>query len=272
MNSLNKFSNFQILLFLLLNLNVFAQNKIDTSKFVLVEGGTFKMGSKTGDADAQKVHKVKLSSFYIGKYEVTNAEFAKFLNEKGNQIEDDYEWIDLEGVWRNQKCRIYKQNDRFQVEKGYENYPISFVSWYGANAYCAWLGGRLPSEAEWEYAAQSGRKSKQFIKLLKKNKLENFAWFREISGDSVHSVGLKQPNLLGIYDMQGNVAEWCADWYAADFYEKSERQNPVNTTKAQFKVFRGGAWGNDAESLSITHRKGAKPNSRNLLVGFRVAK
>jgi formylglycine-generating enzyme required for sulfatase activity len=236
------------------------------SSLVFVKGGTFKMGSKTGEEDELPVHKVKLSDFYIGKYEVTNGEFVVFLNEKGNQYEDHALWIKPEGKWRNLKCRIYEKDSAFFVEKGYEQYPVNFVNWYGANEYCKWKGGRLPTEAEWEYAAIGGKDAKRGIPLP----VEEKAWYSVNSNNKIHKVGTKKPNVLGIYDMQGSLWEWCADWYDAKYYELSDRKNPLNKMKSDYRVIRGGSWANDEKMLCITNRNAIKPKINKINLGFRV--
>jgi len=236
------------------------------SSLVFVKGGTFKMGSKTGEEDELPVHKVKLSDFYIGKYEVTNGEFVVFLNEKGNQYEDHALWIKPEGKWRNLKCRIYEKDSAFFVEKGYEQYPVNFVNWYGANEYCKWKGGRLPTEAEWEYAAIGGKDAKRGIPLP----VEKKAWYSVNSNNKIHKVGTKKPNVLGIYDMQGSLWEWCAEWYDAKYYELSDRKNPLNKIKSDYRVIRGGSWANDEKMLCITNRNAIKPKINKINLGFRI--
>ncbi len=187
---------------------------------ILVEGGTFRMGSddKNADDDEQPIHSVTLSDFSIGKYEVTNAQFCAFLNEKGNQKEGRAEWINLEGSYRNEKCRISKRSNRFEVERGYEDHPVIYVSWYGARAFCNWLKGKtgknyqLPTEAQWEFAARGGNKSRGY-KYAGSDNLDIVGWYDDNSGGGTHKVGQKRSNELGIYDMSGNVWEWCQDWY-----------------------------------------------------------
>lgn len=128
---------------------------------IFVKGGTFQMGSDES-GDEKPIHSVTVSDFYIGKYEVTNAEFVKFLNAKGNKREGGRTWIYLEGNGEYDKCRIQKSDNQFIVQNGYDNYPVIFVSRYGAKAYCKWLSETtgqnydLPTEAEWEYTAGGG--------------------------------------------------------------------------------------------------------------------
>jgi len=130
-------------------------------EMVQISGGTFQMGSNDGEDDEKPIHSVTVNDFYIGKYEVTNAEFAAFLNVKGNQEEGGTTWLEIESS----NCLIEKSNGDFKARTRYENHPVIYVSWYGAKAYCKWLSEttqqnyRLPTEAEWEYAAKGGNKS-----------------------------------------------------------------------------------------------------------------
>jgi len=240
--------------------NSFAQP--DTG-LVYVPSGSFKMGSKTGEADEQPVHKVKISGFYIGKYEVSNREFAEFLNVKGNQFEHNVLWINIDGHWRDLKCRIYEKDSSFFVEKGYEDYPVNFVSWDAANAYCKWKGGRLPTEAEWEYIAKKFSHSP--------DSLEYYHWHAANSENKIHKIGAGTANLLGIYNLQGNLWEWCADWYDNHYYEKSPRKNPLNMVPNDYKVIRGGSWANNKKMLNPSNRNAIKPNINKINVGFRIA-
>lgn len=242
------------------------------STLVFVKGGSFKMGNKSGEKDELPVHRVKLSDFYIGKYEVTNIEFIEFLNKKGNQYEDHAYWIDTDGKWRGLKCRIYKNNNEFAIEKGYKNHPVNFVSWYGANAYCKWKDGRLPTEAEWEYAARRGVETLNATSLQYTggNKIDELAWYSSNSDKKIHKTGTKYSNALGIHDMQGSLWEWCSDWYDAKYYSKSKRKNPQNLNKADYKVMRGGSWANNKAMLRITNRNALKPNINKINLGFRI--
>lgn len=255
--------------FVLLKKNSEPNNYNEDSLLVFVKGGSFRMGDKTGEKDEIPIHKVKLSDFYIGKFEVSNIEFVEFLNKKGNQYENHSYWIDIDGKWRGLKCRIYNNNNEFFVEKRYENHPANFVSWYGANSYCKWKGGRLPTEAEWEYAA-GGVSTGSTTQKDSNINIDEFAWYASNSGNKIHKTGSKRPNALGIYDMQGSLWEWCSDWYAAEYYSKSKRKNPQNTDKADYKVLRGGSWANDKKMLRLTNRNALKPNINKINLGFRI--
>ncbi|MEN8121955.1 MAG: SUMF1/EgtB/PvdO family nonheme iron enzyme [Bacteroidota bacterium] len=255
-----------------------ANNYNEDSTLIFVKGGSFRMGNKTGEKDEIPIHKVKLSDFYIKKYEVTNADFVQFLNEKGNQYEDHSYWIDMDGKWRGLKCRVYKNDNKFFVEEGYENHPVNFVSWYGANSYCKWKGGRLPTEAEWEYASTSSATHSRGSATYSKGRniqnlninIDEYAWYSGNSNNEINKVGSKKPNALGIHDMQGSLWEWCSDWYDAEFYSKSKRKNPQNIGKADFKVIRGGSWANDKAMLRITNRNALNQNVNKINLGFRI--
>ncbi len=251
--------------FLLLFAFLSAFGQVD-STFVFVKGGKFFMGNDHGQYDERPRHKVRVSSFYVSKTEVTYAQFVKFLNAKGNQFQGNTKWIDLNGKWRTFKCPIYKKNGRFYVKKGFENYPVAFVSWWGAEAFCEWKGGRLPTEAEWEYLARL-----QFnADSIPIDSLRRYAVFRENSGYHPNPVATKQPTRPGIYDLFGNQAEWCYDWYDDHYYQKSKRRNPLGPPDGQMKVVRGGSWATHAKSISPANRRAAGPDNNNITIGFRV--
>ncbi|MBN8680169.1 MAG: SUMF1/EgtB/PvdO family nonheme iron enzyme [Chitinophagales bacterium] len=264
---------------------------------VLVKGGTFTMGDEKGDGDSDEkpTHTVTIKDFYLGKYEVTNAEFIQFLNEKGNQTEGGVEWINLDGKWDDERCRIMKSGSTFSVISGYENYPVIYVSWFGAVAYCNWLkqkkGGeyRLPTEAEWEYAAgngnshtkyswgnddPSGKKGGNVSDLTAKAKYSSWSAFESYRDGYVYTapVGQFDPNSFGLYDMTGNVWEWCADWYDSEYYKNSPAQNPQGPTSGSSRVLRGGSWSPTPEYCRVAYRCRNYPYHRNYSVGFRVAR
>ena len=261
------------------------------SGMVLVRGGTFQMGSTEG-TDEQPVHSVTVSDFYMGKYEVTNAEFVKFLNAKGNQTEGDKTWIDLDGKWEDEKCRIFQSGSSFKVESGYENYPVLYVSWYGATAYCQWLGSqyRLPTEAEWEYAAgngsrhtkyswgngdPSGKKGGNVSDKTAKAKFSYFSAFENYTDGYIYTapVGEFDANDFGLFDMSGNVWEWCSDWYDAEYYKNSPSKDPKGPTSAkEVRVLRGGSWDAYPEYCRVANRNRNNPYYRYYNIGFRVVR
>ncbi len=237
---------------------------------VFVKGGSFDMGSNEND-DETPIHKVTVSDFYIGKYEVTNAQYAAFLNAKGNQKEGGETWIDTNSDYGKNYCQIEEVDGIFQSKVGKEDYPVVCVTWYGARAYAKWVEGRLPTEAEWEYAAQGGNNSKGY-KYSGGNTIDDVAWYDNNShnpdndmygGKGTHKVGTKQPNELGIYDMSGNVWEWCNDWYYENYYSNSPTLNPQGASSGKYRVLRGGSWINRANNCRIGNRDGNNPNISN---------
>jgi formylglycine-generating enzyme required for sulfatase activity len=240
------------------------------SNFVLVESGKIRLGNKHGENDEQPARKIIIKNFYISKFEVTNTQFATFLNEKGNQIEQNAPWIDLNGQWNSLKCRIYEKENKFFVEDGFENFPVNYVNWHGANAYCKWLGGRLPTEAEWEYAAKGGKYfKKKTIHEIEKN-IDQYAWYFNNSEENIHEIGQKKANVLGLFDIYGNLWEWCNDYYNPDYYEKRNRKNPTGPEKGDYRVIRGGSWTNKTEMIKISNRNALLPSSNKINIGFRI--
>ena len=236
------------------------------------------MGSSSGDSDESPVHKVTLDAFSMSKYEITNKQYCAFLNEQGNESEGGREWINLAGSYNGEKCRIYKRFGRFYVKSGYEGHAVIYVSWYGARAYCTWLSKkigkevRLPTEAEWEYAARGGKKSRGYT-YSGSDSIGEVAWY-DVNDDNsvlVQKVGGKSPNELGLYDMTGNVWEWCSDWYDEDYYSSSPSRNPKGSSLGNSKVLRGGSWYTDASFCRVAFRYSYDPDRRDYRYGFRVA-
>ena len=257
---------------LLLSLYTYAQY---LPEFVKVERGSFEMGSSSGYSEESPEHEVTLNSFSMSKYEITNKQYCAFLNEKGNQSEGGTEWLHLEGIYVD-KRKISRESDRFVVESGYEDHPVIYVSWFGARAYCTWLSSkigkevRLPTEAEWEYAARGGKNSRGYT-YSGSNTLGEVAWYDGNSSLKVHKVGGKSPNELGLYDMSGNVAEWCSDWYGKYYYYSSPSRNPKGPSSGSSKVLRGGSWYFHAPYCHVARRDDDNPDIRIIIYGFRVA-
>ena len=253
-------------------------------QMVPVPGGIFTMGSTKKDKDAQDdeqpAHQVRVAAFELGKYEVTNDEFVAFLNEKGNQEEGGATWINLEGNVGIEKCRILFDGKAYAVEKGYERHPVLYVSWYGATAFCQWLSEktrqnfRLPSEAEWEYAARGGNNSKGYT-YAGSNNVDEVAWYTKTTNDKgAQKVGGLKANELGLYDMSGNVYEWCADNYHSD-YTGAPGDGSAWTIggEANSAVLRGGSWDYYDDFLCRSaYRIRIDRNLRYIDVGFRCAR
>jgi formylglycine-generating enzyme required for sulfatase activity len=228
---------------------------IEAAGLVKVDGGTFSMGE---DSSA---HQVTVGSFYMGKYEVTQREYQAIMGTNPSYFKGD-------------------------------NLPVEEVSWYDAVEYCnkrsikdgltpAYRGSgnnivcdftvsgyRLPTEAEWEYAAKGGNKDTQVYEYAGSNSVDTVAWYEGNSGGKTHPVGTKQPNVLGLYDMSGNVWEWCWDWYGA--YSSGAQTNPMGASSGAYRVFRGGSWSLNGQYLRSAYRLYNTPSGRDFSIGFRL--
>jgi len=236
-------------------------------QMVYVQGGTFTMGCTSeqgGDcySDQLPIHRVTLSDFYIGKYEVTQGLWKAVMNNNPSYFtgSDNYpvemvRWNDIVGT-----------SGSYQEIKGIRYYANGFI--YKLNQ----LNGkqyRLPTEAEWEFAARGGNSSKSY-KYSGSNTVGNVAWYLDNSNERTHIVGGKSQNELGIYDMSGNVWEWCGDWYGT--YSSNAQTNPSGPSSGDGRVARGCCWGSSAVYARVSYRLGWIPSSRNYNLGFRLAR
>ena len=244
---------------------------------VLIPAGEFEMGSNDAEAsaDEQPVHTVYVDAFYMDKYEVTNAQYAAFLNAKGKHAEAGHTWWENRHGW----ARIERVGGVYRVKAGYEDHPVTFVSWHGAMAYAAWAGKRLPTEAEWEKAARGGLAGRKYPwgDTIDSSKA-NYNPIRDTT-----AVGSYPANGYGLYDMAGNVQEWCLDEYDADFYAGSPRDNPFSggtiadvinnfTNIETRRVVRGGCWGYIARHVRVASRRGWTPTGMHGNDGFRCVR
>ena len=214
---------------------------------VRVEAGTFTMGAtaemkNTEDSEKPTQRVTLTNDYYIGKYEVTQALWQAVMGDDPSYFKGD-------------------------------NLPVEAVTWDDCQEFIVNLNRitgktfRLPTEAEWEYAARGGNKSRGY-QYSGSNYPSDVAWFWDNSGFDTHAVGTKQPNELGIYDMTGNVCEWCQDWYGA--YSSSSQVNPTGANSGSYRVIRGGYWGYDASYCHSSHRTYASPGSRDISLGLRL--
>jgi sulfatase modifying factor 1 len=242
--------------------------------FKLVPAGEFLMGSTKGNKDEQPVHKVWLDSFWISACEITNRQYADFLNQYGKAQDTLNRVMIQEDKWG-----LKVEGGAWQPQEGYENHPAVCVTWYGAGRFCSYYGYSLPTEAQWEYAARGGTATEYHFGDSELQ-LGEYAWYQansRVGGfwtgrRTSHPVGLKKPNQYGLYDMLGNVWEWCSDWHDGEYYEKSPYKNPPGPTGGTYKIFRGGSWYYDATSLRPANRNFHKPFNWLYNVGFRCVK
>ncbi|OPZ98989.1 MAG: Serine/threonine-protein kinase pkn1 [Bacteroidetes bacterium ADurb.Bin408] len=245
-----------------------------------IQGGTFTMGSSDSEAASDETpHTVTVGNFAMMKHEVTVAEFKKFIDDTGYQTDADKrtgnygsyiwngnQWEKKDGV--NWKCGV---NGSLRPQSEY-NHPVIHVSWNDAVAYAEWLSKktsqtwRLPTEAEWEYAAKGG----QNYKYAGSDNIAAVAWYNDNSGMKTQEVGQKSPNGFGLYDMTGNVWEWCSDWYKDDYYKTSGSSNPQGPSTGSYRVLRGGSWYYEARGCRSTGRDSDSPDDRSGNTGFRL--
>lgn len=217
--------------------------------------------------------------FYISKYEVTNLQFAQFLNE----YKSDSCYIDAKNkeiMITSLSWGLKKENGQWIPQTGYEDYPVVGVSWYGANEFCYFNNYSLPTEEEWEIAAYGGNLFSDFA-YSGSNIIEDIGWFIENSNSTTHQVGLKQSNTLKIFDMTGNVWEWCKDWLFLEYnltdFSGTKVFGLVRTPTYKYKSLRGGSWKNKTNTnaqININHmdirtRWGAIPSEMTNYIGFR---
>ncbi|RYG21514.1 MAG: formylglycine-generating enzyme family protein [Chitinophagaceae bacterium] len=229
-----------------------------------IPGGSFLMGSKTGSADEQPVHKVTLDPFWMSKTEITWDVFELFLY-KDYEVSQSTKPIaaHVDAVTRPTKPYL-----DMTFGMGKQNYPALAMTQYNAIQFCKWLYSRtgvfyrLPTEAEWEYACRAGATGDYYFGNDKKD-LKEYAWFNENSDKKTHQVGEKKPNAWGLYDMHGNVAEWTYDQYIPNFYATSgttDVKNPVATPEKLYPlVVRGGSYDEAAKDLRASARKASDP-------------
>ncbi len=237
-------------------------------EMVFVDGGEFKMGAEDHNDNEKPIHSIRLSSFYMSKYEITNQQFADFLNDI-KCLESGIFEGQLFVQTRLRDVGVEYMNGRFMSKPGKEYYPIVGVTWYGANAYCKWAGGRLPTEAEWEYAAKGGIKSEDYIYSGGRN-MNKLGWTKRNSDMTVHMVGQKDPNEIGLYDMSGNVYEWVYDWYDEAYYGTSDVTNPQGPESGNEKITRGGCFMHSELACRVSRRVPASPMTYGPNAGFRL--
>lgn len=222
----------------------------DAQGMVFVKGGCFDMGDilKDGDPDEKPVHEVCVSDFYIGMYEVTQKQWFKMMNTYPSSLV------------RCEECPV--ENVTYPDVQEFIN---------RLNRTSSVMEYRLPTEAEWEYAARGGEGKYKGSGLIGENDLNNYAWFKTNSDNRPHPVGQKEANSLGLYDMCGNVQEWVSDYYEADYYRSSPVNNPKGASVSQYRVVRGGSFLNSSWGVRTTVRYHFTRDERGREFGFRLA-
>jgi formylglycine-generating enzyme required for sulfatase activity len=238
--------------------------------FVYIPGGTFMMGLESGAASEQPVHETTVAGFLLSDKEITLGQFARFVEDTGYVTDAE----------RNGYCRFWTGTKWEQISgcswktllSSQSSYsPAGGLSWNDAIAFCCWAGLRLPTEAEWEYAARAGSIHRIWAGTDHDVNLPGYAWFRANSGLQSQHAGVGKPNGFGLFDMSGNVWEWCSDWYDEGYYARAFPTNPKGPVNGRVKVARGGSAFSDATRCRVTHRGRYLPDYAHASIGFRPA-
>lgn len=233
------------------------------TEMVVIEGGVFYRGSQDGSRDEMPRHQITLASFALDVHPITNEQFVRFLEVMGGEKDSNHN-----DIIRLRDSRIKRSAGKLSIESGYAKHPVVGVTWYGAVAYAKWVGKRLPTEAEWEIASRGGHEHVLYPtgEDIEKTQANFF------SSDTT-AVMSYAPNGCGLYDMAGNVYEWCNDWYGYNYYEASiqEPDNPQGPLQGVYRVLRGGCWKSLKEDLRCSRRHRNNPGTVNGTYGFRCA-
>ncbi len=258
----------------------FAIPKIEVVKIV---SDTFTIGSPLGELNRgydEVQYKVSLNTFKISKFEITNAQYAQFLNSMhvgSDGINKLGEYPGKVLIYPNIGWGLVFLEFKWFPVKGYENHPVVNVTWYGADEFAKFVGGRLPTEAEWEYACRSKTNTSFNTGNCLSDNQANFDWTHHYQQCSITSktkttktrpVGSYAPNEFGLYDMHGNANEWCNDWYGE--YDTSSQKNPQGPTLGMERIIRGGGWDGSAWHCRSASRFSNAANYENDGLGFRV--
>ena len=260
--------------------------------YILIPEGEFKMGNIFfGEALYEKhIHAVYLDTYYIGKYEVTNKQYAQFINDKGNQTEGGVEWINIASP----QCLMEYISGKYKPKSGAADHPVIEVSWYGASAYCRWVSGkagktyRLPTEAEWEKAARGTKQDMypwgndidssyaNYQNSADPFETGNYPFTTTVGfyNGSTYNKFLTHDNssFYGVYDMAGNVWEWCSDWFGSSYYSDSAYKNPKGPSSGSKRIIRGGGWDVNPRFLQSASRMSSNPYNRISSIGFRCVR
>jgi len=288
-----------------------AGGKPDPNAMIPIPGGSFEMGDHFGawDADERPVHVVEIAPLLMGATEVTNRQYCEYLNDALRNGRVAVQERIVFGVGRNEPyCNVREfdswsqiafAKNQFTVQPGKENHPMLEISWFGSAAYCNWLslrqglrpcynpadwecdfagdGYRLPTEAEWEYAARGGLERRKYPWGDEEDPTKTNWWgsgdpFEKDPYPRTTPVGFYPPNGFGLYDMAGNVWEWCNDWYGLSYYDFKIKDNPRGPASGSARVTRGGSWILNPDRSRCSNRNFNYPHYRGLGLGFRVVR
>lgn len=233
------------------------------TEMVVIRGGEFFRGSNKGVRDERPRHLVRINHFALDVHPVTNEQFARFLEVMGGEKD-----ANNQDIIRLRDSRIKRRGGKLVIESGYGKHPVVGITWYGALAYAKWVGKRLPTEAEWEIASYGSVSDATYPTGEDIDRTQaNF-----FSSDTT-IVKSYPPNGYGLFDMAGNVYEWCQDWYDYTYYEASmqEPDQPQGPLQGVYRVLRGGCWKSLKEDMRCAHRHRNKPGVVNKTYGFRCA-
>ena len=232
------------------------------SEMAIIKGGTFWRGSNAANRDEMPRHQVHINSFAMDIHPVTNEQYVRFLEFMGGEKDSNYN-----DIIRLRDSRIKRLGGKLMIESGYTKHPVVGVTWYGATAYAKWIGKRLPNEVEWEIAASGGKENLLYPTGDDIEKTQaNF-----FSSDTI-AVMSYPPTTFGLYDMAGNVYEWCYDWYGYNYYEASiqEPENPKGPLQGVYRVLRGGCWKSLKEDFAARRGTATIPAQSSALTAFGV--
>jgi formylglycine-generating enzyme required for sulfatase activity len=256
-------------------------------EMVTVPAGEFQMGcddtnpNEHCNSNEQPLHTVYLDEYAIDKYEVTNAQYAEFLNAEGNQEEGGDTWLDADSSF----VRIHESGGFWQADAGYEDHPVVEVTWCGARAYCQWRGKRLPTEAEWEKAARGSSDTRMYPWRNEAPDCSRLNYYHYNGSSQSHEYCVGDTAPVGSYpsgaspygalDMAGNVWEWVNDWYDSDYYSTYPvdgwPNNPTGPDSGSYKALRGGSWDDFWPLVRVVYRFRYTPSVSGIRIGFRCA-
>lgn len=257
------------------------REKIESILFemIAIKGGTFVRGSDNGSEIEKPAHNVTVTDFYLCNTEVTCEQYIHFLNEEKVNLDgtkNGVKYINIELA----TCPVKYDNKKFSFKQ--TSYcstslsPIITVTWYGAEVYCKWLTQktgkkyRLPTEAEWEYAAKGGNPNSIWAGVVTKKDIKKYIWFANTAKGKTATTGSKLPNEFKLFDMSGNVGEWCIDWY--DVYQSNSQTNPKGPRSGIAKIYKGGSFLDNITSCKISTRNYLSPEQSTVFTGFRVCR